>query len=153
MALAEVGLGIKDVTRELRRHASRPPIVFPWTEWTTQAQGERVAIYVDASASKFEIDDRLRQGAGVGLVVHIAEGWWSLDIPLGAESDNAMGETIGLSLARVVAKRLTVGAASVEVVYDAQAAPQILGAKVHRQRHLARRVVHKATTQSASTEW
>ena len=60
---------------------------------------------------------------------------------------------IGLSLARVVARELTSAAASVEVVYDAQAAAQILGAKVHRQRHPVRRAIRKATTSSVSTEW
>ena len=74
-------------------------------------------------------------------------------MPLPAEFDNTTGETIGLSLARVVARGLTESAGSVEVVYDAQAAAQILGAKVHRQRHPVRRAVRKATTSSASTEW
>ena len=80
--LAELGLGIKHVTRELRSHASRPPVVPPWTEWASQARGEKVAIYVDAS--EFEFDDQQRQGAGVGLVVRIEEEWWSLAIPLPA---------------------------------------------------------------------
>jgi hypothetical protein len=86
-------------------------------------------------------------------VVQMAGEWWRLAVPLPAEFDNTTGETIGLSLARVVARGLSESAASVEVVYDAQAAAQILGAKVHRQRHPVRRAVRKATTSSASTEW
>ena len=141
-ALEELGLGIKDVTKELRRHASWPPVVFPWAEWVQRAQAEKVAVYVDASASEFEIDEQQKQGAEVGLVVQIAAEWWTLAIPLLAEFDNTTGETIGLSLERVVAKRRGEGAAGIEVVYDAQAAARILGAEGHRQRHPARRAVH-----------
>ena len=77
----------------------------------------------------------------------------TMAVPLPAEFHNTTGETIGLSLARVVASRLTGTAASVEVVYDAQAAAQILGAKVHRQRHPIRRAIRKAAMSLASTEW
>ena len=70
-------------------------------------------------------------------------------MPLPAEYGHTTGETIGLSLARVVPG----GAASIEGVFNAQAAAQILGASGHRQRHPVRKAVHKASTNLSSTEW
>ena len=59
-ALNELGLGIKDVTAELRQHASRPQVVFPWAEWVQRAKAAQVAVYVDASPSEYEIDGQMR---------------------------------------------------------------------------------------------
>ena len=152
-ALAELGLEIRDVTVELRQHESRQKIKFPWREWVQQAAGRSVAVYVDASTGEHENGDQWLQGAGVGVVVQIAEEWWTLSVPLPAQYDTTTGETIGLAPARAVTKRLAEGAGSVKVVYNAQAAAQILEASGHRQRHPVRRAVHVATPEAESMEW
>ena len=59
--LSWLGMGIKDVTVELRQRASRPQVQFPWPECVQQAAGKQVAAYVDASSGEHDIDQQMRQ--------------------------------------------------------------------------------------------